>query len=91
MAYGTVKSNTPTESPTLEGRSPVASPDHVPTQTSHSARAEEDESQHGTVWGRVKSFYAKNLGLFFVFLAQIFGSIVRTTFLLEEPCCYLQN
>lgn len=30
----------------------------------------------GTVWGRVKLFYHDNIGLFFVFLAQIFASIV---------------
>lgn len=27
-------------------------------------------------WGRVKQFYQDNIGLFFVFLAQIFASIV---------------
>lgn len=30
-----------------------------------------------TFWGRVKAFYSENIGLFFVFLAQMFASIVR--------------
>ena len=30
-------------------------------------------------WLRVKAFYHENIGLFFVFLAQIFASIVRAS------------
>jgi hypothetical protein len=35
-------------------------------------------SRGGVAWQKVKAFYDRNLGLFFVFLAQMFASIVST-------------
>lgn len=36
-------------------------------------------------WDGLKGFYRRNIGLFFVFLAQTFGSIVRTYLLTAYP------
>lgn len=40
---------------------------------------ERDDEQHQTVWKKLKGFYERNIGLFFVFLAQVFASLVRQT------------
>lgn len=37
----------------------------------------EDGGNQKSTWQSIKSFYEENIGLFFVFLAQIFASIVR--------------
>lgn len=39
-------------------------------------------------WDDLKGFYRRNIGLFFVFLAQTFGSIVRTCLLTAYPRRY---
>ena len=39
-------------------------------------------------WDGLKGFYRRNIGLFFVFLAQTFGSIVRTCLLTAYPRRY---
>lgn len=39
---------------------------------------ETNESPSGTSWGKFQDFYSKNIGLFYVLLAQLFASIVRT-------------
>lgn len=39
-------------------------------------RAEENGNGPKTAWTQVKAFYSENIGLFFVFLAQMFASIV---------------
>ncbi|KAI1644322.1 uncharacterized protein F4817DRAFT_222694 [Daldinia loculata] len=45
---------------------------------------ERDDEQHQTVWKKLKGFYERNIGLFFVFLAQVFASLMTmTTRLLE--------
>ncbi|KAI1393270.1 uncharacterized protein F4822DRAFT_6101 [Hypoxylon trugodes] len=42
------------------------------------------DGQRRTVWQRLKRFYERNIGLFFVFLAQVFASLMTmTTRLLE--------
>ncbi|CEJ94930.1 hypothetical protein VHEMI10436 [[Torrubiella] hemipterigena] len=47
-------------------------------------RAEENGDGPKTAWTQVKAFYSENIGLFFVFLAQMFASIMAmTTRLLE--------
>lgn len=35
------------------------------------------DEQSTAFWSRAKAFYQNNIGLFFVFLAQIFASIVK--------------
>lgn len=40
-------------------------------------------------WGDLKGFYQRNIGLFFVFLAQTFGSIVRLLLLSSLLACLL--
>ncbi|KAI1804290.1 hypothetical protein F4811DRAFT_520668 [Daldinia bambusicola] len=46
--------------------------------------AEHGNEQHETIWQKLKGFYERNIGLFFVFLAQVFASLMTmTTRLLE--------
>jgi hypothetical protein len=39
---------------------------------------ETNESPSGTSWEKLQDIYSKNIGLFYVLLAQLFASIVRT-------------
>ncbi|KAF4951895.1 hypothetical protein FSARC_12788 [Fusarium sarcochroum] len=84
MAYGTIKTQ-----PEAVGDSEASSVlaqnevhrDSATDTTDHSADPAETSHPNGNgngVWERVKSAYSKNIGLFFVLLAQMFGSIVST-------------
>ncbi|KAJ3472215.1 hypothetical protein NLG97_g11182 [Lecanicillium saksenae] len=83
MAYGSVKT-TPEA-----GAQQAAGNGAAVNGNSHASSAQApDEAVSGaaqtTFWGRTKAFYHNNIGLFFVFLAQIFASIMAmTTRLLE--------
>ncbi|KAK7984075.1 hypothetical protein PG990_012791 [Apiospora arundinis] len=89
MSYGTTQPQAGVPAPTDAGLSPTAAtgllshdePDaHVP------AGAEGPESTPGstTVWQKLKAFHERNFGLFLVFLAEIFASLMTmTTRLLE--------
>lgn len=48
------------------------------TSAPENATAEQDElSEPQTAWQSIRSFYERNFGLFLVFLAEIFASLVR--------------
>ncbi|RYP40974.1 hypothetical protein DL767_001290 [Monosporascus sp. MG133] len=47
-------------------------------QPHDAADADGDKQRRGGVRGRLSAFYERNIGLFFVFLAQTFGSIMST-------------
>ncbi|KAI0114712.1 hypothetical protein F4814DRAFT_290515 [Daldinia grandis] len=66
----------------VENRS-IASP--IGEQDQADSLAEHDNGrQHCAVWQKLKGFYERNIGLFFVFLAQVFASLMTmTTRLLE--------
>ncbi|KAK6859905.1 hypothetical protein PG995_003541 [Apiospora arundinis] len=85
MSYGTTQPQAGVPAPTDAGLSPTAAtgllshdePDaHVP------AGAEGPESTPGstTVWQKLKAFHERNFGLFLVFLAEIFASLVSSVF-----------
>lgn len=57
---------------------PPVSDDEPPTA------ACSQESHDNAFWEALKAFYAKNIGLFFVFVAQVFASIVS-----EQATSYL--
>lgn len=78
MSYGT------TRSPAAQ----VASSDPLlPDEEQGSQRppspaasaSDNEEAGSSTIWQKTTAFYSRNLGLFFVFLAQIFGSIVSSS------------
>ncbi|KAI0382642.1 hypothetical protein F5Y04DRAFT_252017 [Hypomontagnella monticulosa] len=92
MSYGTV------DTPAVPARKvdPVASP----SQDEHHGVGNEGETprggeqvddgenpevgQHRTAWQKLKAFFDRNIGLFFVFMAQVFASLMTmTTRLLE--------
>ncbi|KAH8683945.1 hypothetical protein BGZ61DRAFT_507532 [Ilyonectria robusta] len=90
MSYGTVKpsASKPDHSnlsaPLLQSAagasppSPPVSDDETPTAACG------QESHDNAFWEALKAFYVKNIGLFFVFVAQVFASIMSmTTRLLE--------
>ena len=45
-------------------------------RTSETIGPEAFHLRESTLWGRLRAFYDENIGLFFIFLAQMFGSIV---------------
>lgn len=53
------------------------SSDFRPSATGAAVENSDDHPAHYTPWQSVKSFYDRNFGLFLVFLAQVFGSLVR--------------
>ncbi|KAI1465165.1 uncharacterized protein F4812DRAFT_462010 [Daldinia caldariorum] len=60
---------------------PVGDGEQVQTEES---LAEHGDAQHQTIWQKFKRFYERNIGLFFVFLAQVFASLMTmATRLLE--------
>jgi len=86
MSYGSTQRQAGVPAPTDAGLSPTAAtgllshddPDaHVP------AEAEGPELTPGTttVWQKLKAFHERNFGLFLVFLAEIFASLVSSV-----PC-----
>lgn len=60
------------ETEEFEGAPLLAEPakDDMPVET--------NESPSGISWEKFQDFYSKNIGLFYVLLAQLFASIVRT-------------
>jgi hypothetical protein len=60
------------ENEEFEGASLLAEParNDMPTET--------NESPSGISWEKLQDIYSKNIGLFYVLLAQLFASIVRT-------------
>jgi hypothetical protein len=65
--------NTPVnENEDSEGTSLLAEP------ARNDMPAETNESPSGISWERLQDIYSKNIGLFYVLLAQLFASIVRT-------------
>lgn len=87
MSYGAIQksatepqaSKTSVESTQNEeasGRSQSPSIHDVPPITTTGNQEDRDNTR----WGRLKAVYTNNIGLFFVFLAQLFGSIVSTGF-----------
>lgn len=43
----------------------------------HPSTDQDDDKRGDSFFRRIHAFYEENVGLFFVFLAQMFGSIVR--------------
>lgn len=62
-------------------------------ESSSSDTDTEEEVGDETVWDKVKGVYSANIGLFFVFMAQFFGSIVSFAAVLTYPpfLCRLTN
>ncbi|KAF4981028.1 hypothetical protein FZEAL_3080 [Fusarium zealandicum] len=91
MSYGAIKTSAdkPSDSEASgllapnqdDDGSPASSSTHDPNTT---ALTSQQEYSGNGVWGGLKALYSRNIGLFFVFLAQMFGSIMTmTTRLLE--------
>ncbi|KAJ6786725.1 hypothetical protein PWT90_09663 [Aphanocladium album] len=83
MAYGAVKTTPDADAQQAAGS---ATSINGNGHASSSAQASDTAPSGGqtTFWGRTMGFYHNNIGLFFVFLAQIFASIMAmTTRLLE--------
>ncbi|KAM5368104.1 hypothetical protein ACJZ2D_009708 [Fusarium nematophilum] len=81
MSYGTIK--TSATKPNVSETSPLLTQDDANgNPASASASASEDGSssetsqRDATCWASLKAIYFRNIGLFLVFLAQMFGSIV---------------
>lgn len=76
MAYGAVK--TAPDAAARPSESSASQTDEGGTGNASQPRLGSDDAdeQSTTFWSRVKAFYQNNIGLFFVFLAQIFASIV---------------
>ncbi|KPM43907.1 hypothetical protein AK830_g2583 [Neonectria ditissima] len=92
MSYGTLKSPAASqyasEPPGLSSHGAVDAPGAhdglTPEAHVSDSPDDDDDDDDDTFWPRLKAFYAKNIGLFFVFLAQMFASIMSmTTRLLE--------
>ncbi|KAF5024661.1 hypothetical protein F66182_3283 [Fusarium sp. NRRL 66182] len=88
MSYGTIKTQN-NNTGDSEASSCLAHDenfiDAVCTSTPEPAAAVPTEASHRqTFWDKVKQVYSRNIGLFFVFMAQMFASIMSmTTRLLE--------
>lgn len=77
MAYGAVKT-TPDAAARPAGSSASQTDDNINGNASQAPQGSDAaDEQSTTFWSRTKAFYQNNIGLFFVFLAQIFASIVR--------------
>ncbi len=87
MSYGatgpqTGRASHPAPSTPLLSEGDGAAENAIPNELSgdrpavDSDQAVADGSGSRTIWQRAKSFIDENIGLFFVFLAQMFGSIV---------------
>ncbi|KAI0138736.1 hypothetical protein F4776DRAFT_663104 [Hypoxylon sp. NC0597] len=92
MSYGAVNgSREPTKSSDASIRSSLVEDESLENGSVTPLVGEDEESlvspgdeQPRTVWQRLRGFYERNIGLFFVFLAQVFASLMTmTTRLLE--------
>lgn len=82
MAYGSVNT-TPDAAARSTGSSSAQTNGNSNGDASHPVQgADAADEQTPTFWQRTKAFYQTNIGLFFVFLAQIFASIVSSHFTL---------
>ncbi|KAK7914446.1 hypothetical protein PG985_012149 [Apiospora marii] len=89
-AYGSTQGQAGVPAPTDAGLSPTAATgsSHDDPDAHHAgpAEAEAPESAPGatTVWQKLRAFHERNFGLFLVFLAEVFASLMTmTTRLLE--------
>ncbi|KAF4995840.1 hypothetical protein FDECE_12672 [Fusarium decemcellulare] len=86
MSYGTLK--TPAKEPRALETSPLLVPDESNGNPASPSADHVSSSETGqpdaTVWATLKAIYSNNIGLFLVFLAQMFGSIMSTTTRLLE-------
>lgn len=78
MSYGTIKtsapaSDTPEASPLLAANGNPAASDGA---LSGPETSQQESQNDNNLWVTLKSIYNNNIGLFLVFLAQMFGSIV---------------
>lgn len=71
MSYGSVNS-------TAGNRATEAASSHA---DENSSRNVEQGQEPMTAWYRIKTFYHDNIGLFFVFLAQVFAAVVSPSYL----------
>ncbi|TQV92407.1 hypothetical protein V2A60_007099 [Cordyceps javanica] len=84
MAYGSVKTASGDASQQQVNGSTAQVNGNGSTSHAHGSEEVAAADQQTGFWGRTKAFYHNNIGLFFVFLAQIFASIMAmTTRLLE--------
>ncbi|KAK7985228.1 hypothetical protein PG996_005531 [Apiospora saccharicola] len=90
MSYGSTQGQAGVPPPTDAGLSPTAATglfqDDSDSHNAGPAEAEAPESAPGaaTVWQKLRGFHERNFGLFLVFLAEIFASLMTmTTRLLE--------
>ncbi|KAI0840361.1 hypothetical protein F5Y06DRAFT_238224 [Hypoxylon sp. FL0890] len=92
MSYGTVnepegsvKKPDPSSRSSRAGDENVENGNVTPLVGEHEERhVSPEDKPRQTVWRRLREFYQRNIGLFFVFLAQVFASLmVMTTRLLE--------
>jgi hypothetical protein len=77
MSYGTTRS----PAAQVASSDPLLPDEDQTSQRPPSPAASATEAEGpgpNTLWQKTKAFYGRNLGLFFVFLAQIFGSIVSS-------------
>ncbi|OAQ98778.1 hypothetical protein LLEC1_05574 [Akanthomyces lecanii] len=82
MAYGAVK--TPDAAAQQAGISAAQAGENSNGDAVQASPGSDADEQNTTFWSRTQAFYQNNIGLFFVFLAQIFASIMAmTTRLLE--------
>lgn len=79
MAYGSVKT-TPDAAAQPTGSSSAQTNGNSNGDASHPVQGADAADEQTTFWQRTKAFYQTNIGLFFVFLAQIFASIVSSHF-----------
>ncbi|KAI0887657.1 uncharacterized protein GGS22DRAFT_198835 [Annulohypoxylon maeteangense] len=92
MSYGSINEREgSTREHDVDARPPQAGGDEVESNAASLLGGEQvDDSispkyeEHRTVWQELKTFYERNIGLFFVFLAQVFASLMAmATRLLE--------
>lgn len=73
MSYGTIK--TPAPASNAPEASPLLAANGSPASTDDALSGRPETSQR-SLWVTLKAIYSNNIGLFLVFLAQMFGSIV---------------
>ncbi|KAK8016142.1 hypothetical protein PG993_014331 [Apiospora rasikravindrae] len=90
MSYGSTQGQAGVPAPTDAGLSPTAATgiSHDDPDAHHNVPAEaegpESTPEATTVWQKLRAFHERNFGLFLVFLAEIFASLMTmTTRLLE--------
>lgn len=83
MSYGTAGSSTGAvrgddgHQDTTGTRAPAATA--TDAAADHETTQREERGKQQTAWQRLQGFYERNFGLFLVFLAEIFASLVSAT------------